>query len=290
MFPMSVSLVGSQGHTVPYLTVAELKASPIYNQLQKMVPGSSDASRDAELLRVIIRVSSLINGYVRQNLDATIDTEIARVRVASNGDLRLHTRGSPISQVLSIAIGSDPSNLTPIDLTAVAVVVDQWQIIIPRALTNATLNLPSVSMRPGSQLWVQWVYINGFPVTTLRSPTAVGDTSITVVDATGIVVGNTVLTIEDGKNLEQVIPSAVLGTTLTVAPLQFAHLAGTGVTDLPDGVKAAAMELISRLRDRWSLNMNAISMDGSGAKKPGGGPTYALCDPAVMLLPYRRVW
>lgn len=287
---MAVSLVSTLGRAVPYLTIQELKQSPIYNQLQKMVPGSSDASRDAELGRMIARASSLINGWVRQNLAATIDTEIARIRVSSTGDLRIHTRSNPIIDVVSISVGADPMNLIPVNLNTVAVVVDPWRITIPQAVGNPALNLPSVSMCPGSEVWVQWVYSNGFPVTTLASSTAVGATSMVVNDPTGIVANTTQLTIEDGKNLEQVIPTSVSGSTLTVAPLEYAHMPGTGVTELPDGVKEAALVLLSRIHDNWSLSMNAISMDGSGARHPGAGPARALCDPAVMLEPYRRVW
>lgn len=284
---MPVSMVSTLGRPVPYITLAELKHSPIYNQLKQMVPGSSDADRDAELGAIIRRATGMINGEVRQNLAATVDTEVDRVRVSNDGDLRLHTRSSPIVAVLSVSVGADPSNLIPIaDLSNI--VLDPWRITIPRITDTAGLGLPSVSRR--GDMWAKWTYINGFPVTTVTAPVNAGDTSVTVSDTTGIVPNQTFLTVEDGKWLEQFVPTAVSGNTLTVPPLTYAHRVGIGVTSLPNDIKEATLLLISRLHDTWSLTMNVVSMDGSGSKKPSSGPSRALCDAAVMLAPYRRVW
>lgn len=285
---MSVSLVSTQGRPVPYLTLAELKHSPIYNQLKQMVPGSSDADRDAELSAIIRRATGMINGECNQNLAASVDTEIGRVRFSTDGDLRLHTRSDPIIEVLSVSVGPDPANLTPItDLSNI--VIDPWRITIPGGSTSS-LNLPSPSQC--GRIWAKWTYVNGFPITTLTAPANAGDTSITVADTTGILPGQTLpLVVEDGKWAEQFFPTAVTSsTTLTVPPLTFAHQAGIGVSSLPNDIKEATLLLISRLHDTWSLTMNVIDMGGHGSKKPASGPSRALCDAAVMLAPYRRVW
>lgn len=285
---MAVSLVSTMGRPVPYITVAELKASPIYNQLKSLVPGSSDATRDAELGRIIARASSMINGDVHQNLAATIDLEVGQVRVSSDGDLRINTRSNPIIEVLSLEIGNSPANLTAVtDLSNL--VLEPWRIILPGVVGTTALNLPSLTFRPGARMWARWSYINGFPVAVLATPVIAGATAITVTDATGIKANQTYLTVEDGKNLEQFIPSAVSGNVLTVAPLAFAHPAGTGVSALPDAIKETTLLLISRLHDTWSLTMNSVAMDGSGARKPGALPDV-MCEAARMLLPYRRVW
>jgi hypothetical protein len=279
------------GTTVPYITVAELKRSPIYTQLQKLVPGQSDADRDAELGAIIRRVSAMINGEVNQNLAASVDDEIGRLTVSNDGELRIHTRSNPIIEVQSISLGPDVYNLTPVtDLTHL--VLDPWRITIPRGSNQLVSgNLPMTGVgRPGQRLWAQFTYVNGYPVTTLAAPTAVGDTSITVADATGIVAGTTLLTIKDGRLLEQVVPTAVNGNTLTVPALVNAHAAGVGVTALPDDIEEATLLLISRLHDTWSLSMGAITHDGTGAKVPGAKVARAMCDAAVMLSPYRRMW
>jgi hypothetical protein len=268
--------------TTAYITVAELKRSPIYTQLSKLVPGGSAGDNDAELGQIIMRVSALIDSEVNQNLSATVDSEVGRVAVSEYGELRIHTRATPIIQVLSVAVGTDPNNLIPVsDLSSV--VVDPWSITV---LAPQIYACP----RPGRRLWASWTYVNGYPVTALTEASAVGDTSITVADATGILPGVTQLKVKDGKWFETIAPTAVTGNTLTVAPLMYGHQAGVGVSALPDDVQAAALVLISRLHDNWSLAMGAITMDGTGAKHPGAGPTYALCEPAVMLRPYRRMW
>jgi len=283
--------------TTPYLTVAELKRNPIYTQLQKLVPGGSDADNDAELARIIMRVSAMINGECRQNLSATVDTEAGWVTLSDYGELRIHTRNHPVRQVLSVSVGTDPYNTTAIsDLSQT--LFDPWRITIPaRALTGSSIGFePMLSLsgyRPGRRVWAQWSYVNGFPVTTLSAPALAGATSMIVADATGILVDQTTLTVQDGKWLEHITPTALSGNTLTVAPLTYAHQAGVGVNALPDDIQEAALFLISRVHDSWSMSMGAITHDGTGARKPGstaGTGVRSLCDPGVILAPYKRVW
>src|ERR1700756_4159105 len=84
----------------PYLTVAELKRSPIYTQLQKLVPGGSQADNDAELAQIIQRVSAMINGEVNQTPAATTDVEAGWCRMTDDGELRIHTRCTPVIEVI----------------------------------------------------------------------------------------------------------------------------------------------------------------------------------------------
>lgn len=282
------TIVNTAGRPTPYITIKELKQSPIYTQLEALVPGQSDAERDAQLGRIIMRASSMISGEVNQNLAATVDVEVGEVNVSLGGDLRIHTRSNPIVEVLSLSIGNQSGNLTPVtDLSTL--LIEPWRITLPGGVHGGAYNLPSVSMRPGSKLWAQWSYINGYPTTVLTSPTAIGDTSIEVKDTTGIQPGKSVLTIEDGNWVEQVTPTAVFGNTLIVDELFFPHQAGTGITELPDAIKEATLLLISRLHDTWSLSMNAVSTDGNGARKHVAMPRI-MCDAGYMLSPYRRMW
>lgn len=275
-------MVSTRGRPVPYITVDELKRSPVYGNLMKLVPGQSEADRDAELARIIDRATAMINGEVNQNLAATVDLEIGDVVVSPTGDVRIHTRCSPIIQVLSLEVGSSPTTLAPVeDLSQL--ILEPWRITIPRGTEGARF-------RPRSRMWAKWSYINGFPVTTLAEAAQVGDTTITVGETTGIVAGQTLLTFNDGRLMERVVPTAVAGNVLTVPALQYAHEAGCGVSDIPNDIKEAVLLLISRLHDTWSLTMNVISTDGHGSRKPKPGPARALCDAAVMLAPYRRVW
>lgn len=277
-----VAPVSTMGTPVPYITVAELKRSPIYNQLHKLVAGSSDADRDAELARIILRVSAMINDEVNQNLAASTDNEVGPVVLSDDGYLRIHTRNDPIISVKTISVGPDPYSLVPLtDLTHL--ILDPWRITVPRGAGV-------MGFGRCRRMWAQWTYVNGFPVTTATADTAQGATSITVADPTGILPNQTLLKIEDGKWLETVCPTAVTGNVLTVAPLLYPHTAGVGVSALPDTIKNAALTLVSRLHDTWSLSMNAISMDGTGAKVPESKTVRAMCAPAWMLNPYKRRW
>lgn len=273
----TASKVSTMGHTVPYLTVAQLDRSPISNQLQQLVPQSSPLDRDTEMARIILRLSSMINDEVGQNLAATVDTEAGWVRVDDYGNLNIYTRSNPIVEVRSLDVGPSPTQLTAItDLSNL--VLDPWRITVPNG------------GRPGSRLWARFVYVNGYPVSTIAAPVAVGDTSVTVKDATGIIAGTSVLTVHDGQSEEIVIPTAVAGNVLTVPAMAFAHSVKVGISELPATIEEATLLLISRLHDTWSLSMGAITMDGSGAKIPGATVKRAMCDAAVMLNPYRRMW
>lgn len=282
------------GVSVPYITVDELKRSPVYTQLQKLTPRSSPADRDAELAAIIKRASAMINGEVNQNLAATVDQEVGRVLVDDWGNIRIHCRANPIIDVLSVSIGSSPLDLKPLtDLSNI--ILDPWRITIPQGCTNGLSWFSPGAIQfggyatPGRRLWAQWTYVNGYPATTLAVAASAGDTEVTVVNATGIVPNVTVLTIEDGIYLEQVVPTAVSGNTLTVPALEFAHVAGVGVTAMPDDIKECTLLLCSRLHDTWSLTMGAVSVDGSGAHNMSPRPKV-MCDAAVILQPYRRWW
>lgn len=270
----------------PYLTVAELKRSPIYTQLRQLIPEASAADNEAELARIIMRVTAMINGECRQNLAATVDTESGWCTYSDFGELRIHCRNSLIIEVQSLSIGSGPLSLTPLtDLSGL--VLDPWRITVPAA---SLVGLGGFWGYGGRRVWVERTYVNGYPVTTLAAPAVAGATTVTVANATGIMPGDTPLAVQDGRYFEMITPSAVVGNVLTIAPLQYAHQVGVGVSCLPNDVEEAALLLISRVHDSWSLNMGAITRDGSGAHKPEGGPARALCDAAVMLAPYRRVW
>lgn len=269
--------VSTMGVAVPYITVAELDRSPISNQLQQLVPRTSPNDRDAEMARIILRVSSMINAEVGQNLAATIDNEVGQVRVDADGNLNIHCRSNPIVEVRSLEIGPSLTQLSTVsDLSGL--VLNPWRITVPGY------------GRHGSRLWARWTYVNGYPVTVLTAPVAAAAVTVTVKNSTGILAGTSILTICDGQSSEDVTVSAVVGNTLTVSPLEFAHEAGVGISELPADIEEATLLLISRLHDTWSLSMGAITMDGSGAKIPGATVKRAMCDAAVMLNPYRRVW
>jgi hypothetical protein len=287
----------TMGTPVSYLTLAELERNPIYQELKHLVPNESPADRDAELERILARISAMINGLCNQNLAATTDREVGQVVVSDEGNLVIHTRGTPIIDVLSVSVGPNVYNLTEItDLSHV--ILEPWSITIPQAVTGSwysTGNLPlGRGWRPRSKLWAEWTYINGFPISTIADDVNAGDTTITVVDGTGIVPMSaspglvpTLLTIEDGIHLEQVVPTAVDGNILTVPPLLYAHETGVGIHSMPGDIKQAALILMSRIHDTWALAMGAISMDGSGAQMSEGKPRF-MCDPAWILNPYIR--
>lgn len=278
--PVAISPVSTMGTAVPYITLAELKRSPVYNQLKHPTPNASPAERDAFLQWVIADVSSMMNDAANQNLAATVDNETDEVVVDHRGNVNVHCRSNPIIEVLSVAFGRDVYNLQAVtDLTHLK--LNPWSFTVPRGA--------GLSWCRGTRLEAEWTYVNGYPVTTLTVAANQGDTSITVADTTGVQPNKTILTIEDGLYLEKVTPTAVNGSVLTVPALQFAHQVGVGVTALPGTLKAIALLLISRMHDTWALTMGSITSDGSGAKNNDARPRI-MCEAAEMLQPYIRKW
>lgn len=280
------------GNIVSYVTVDQLKRSPVYTQLQKLVPKSSDADRDAELAAIIKRASAMINGEVNQNLAATLDREVGEVFLDDWGNLRIYTRSNPIVNVLSVSVGTSPGNLTQVaDLSNI--MVEPWRITVPRNYASGNWywsgNLPVGNYCRGQRMWAEWVYVNGFATSVVTADVNAGDTEITLKDVTGIIPNVTLLTIEDGRFIEQVVATAISGNTLTVPAVAFDHAAGVGITSLPDDIKECVLLLCSRLHDTWSLTMGAVSVDGSGAHNNTPRPRI-MCDAAKILQPYRRWW
>jgi hypothetical protein len=84
----TVERISTAGRTAPYLTVAELRRSPVWNQLRKLVAGETAADNEAELGRIILRVSAKINGECNQNLAAPVHTAAREAVVSDRGELR----------------------------------------------------------------------------------------------------------------------------------------------------------------------------------------------------------
>src|ERR1700756_1006098 len=135
------------GIDVPYITLDELKRSPVYNDLRELVPESSPADNDAELQRIIVRAAALINGEMNQNLAATLVQENGEMVVDSRGRLRVHCRNSPIISIASLSYGRDVYNLTAVtDFSHAA--MSPWSFTLPWQVGHFG--------RPGTRLWVDW--------------------------------------------------------------------------------------------------------------------------------------
>lgn len=261
----------------PYITLDEFRRAPMSLDTSNFLPDDTpDPDVDAEMRRVILRASGAVNNHCNQPLYAATLTESGRVPVTPDGFLAIATRRWPVRQVLAVRAGPGPNSLVDLDISGAE--LDPWRIRIPAPFA-----------RGGPRPYAVWTYTAGWPVTTLVDPVAVGATSIKVVDATGVTAGETVLTVAGGPSTETVVPTAVVGNTLTVPALTFAHDPGAGVSSLPDDVRSAVLLFIeSDLRFNDSYSITVERSDRSIG--PEDDQRQSMRDTAKELLnPYRRV-
>ncbi len=293
---MPVSPITQQYPTTAYLTVDEYLAAPTSVDTTNLVDDGNSASQLAMLATQISRASSAADTYCGQILSATVDVDNGWCRWQSGKGLRVICRYNPVIEVQAFALATNPAfpaqttSITAID----QIIFDSGQVFtVPIGGGLPTSSFGGVSIAPNKQFFCQWTYVNGYANTLLAADVAVGDVSLTVVDATGIYPGHP-LRIFDPLNAadENLIVSAVTGTTVSLgAPLTFAHAAGVGVSALPPAIKQAVVQLTSALinaRGDEAIVLASISM-------PGGEQTQSKSvsremEMATMLLdPFRSV-
>jgi hypothetical protein len=234
--------------TVPYLTLEEYKAAPTAIDLDNLVFDSQDPDvQDNELRNVIARASSWMDTYCNQVLGATIETEQQRSRYSTDGSIRFHPRFSPIVALTDFNYGY-PTNMATLDDCSIAWIEDM-EIIIPNAqlgtwTSQGPLSFGSYNGGPGNQLFLNYTYIAGYTNTTVAVASAIGATSLTVANGTGIIAGQ-MLTLYDGMNTELITVSSTYtfgSTTVPItSPLVNAHAVGSSVSALPPAIKQAAI-------------------------------------------------
>ena len=281
----------------PYLTSAEYRQAPTGVDVSGLVKGDQAASL-AELANVIARASSWADTMCGQVLAATPDVEGGRLSVTRDGILRIHPRQNPVVDVTGIAYGSTPAQMTPLtDLSNVW--VEPASIIVPLTQIGTAFygSLGFTSVVPGTDVYVQWSYIAGWPNTTLTGAVTAGDTTLTIKTPTGILPG-TGLTIYDGAQTETVTVASTYTpmtspVTLTSGALWSHPVLGTSVSALPPAVKEAVILLTSALiKTRGSSAMVLQSVRGelSRADSKGESGEIEEIDLADELLaPYRRL-
>jgi hypothetical protein len=169
--------------------------------IDQIVPRGKTADQYGALAEYIDEASNWMDHICQQILTATYDTVMTRVNVDRFGNVNIHPRYRPVVALTAFEIGASPSQMQALtNLAAVGFNVDQ-SFTVPAnggALPVFSSQGP-IQFGPGviggERAWVQYTYINGYPVTSLTGSLASGAMSITVPDTTGIIAGNTYLTI-----------------------------------------------------------------------------------------------
>jgi hypothetical protein len=247
---------------IPYITDQEFLDAPTAVQTGDLVPG--------ELTQLIVRASSWMDGICNQVLAATNDTEFCEVR-SRFGSFSVYPRCFPIRAVTAVSVGWLPSSMVPLTSLDNLAVQNRRFVVYESALPTATMQGPiQFGPRGRDRLqWVQYSYVNGYPVTVLAVSVAAGASILTVPNPPGVLPGM-VLALTDDPNSEVVTVAStyIFGSASVplVNPTANAHAAGVPVSAMPPRLKQIAIEATAGMiaeRGTNALMMSTI----------GGAPT-----------------
>lgn len=282
----------------PYLTLDEYKNAPTALDYGNLVQGGNQAAQDAELTNAITRASSYIDQFCNQVLAATLDLEQQRVRMRSDGTIRIHPKYSPVVSLNSLAVGFYPGQLTTVpDLSGAW--IEEQEIIFP--LTSGQLSWSSqgplglgFSSTPRGETFVNYSYVNGYPISVLIANSTAGATTLLLDTGLGITAGQ-VLKIYDGASSEDVVVASSYTYGSSTVPLVsatlYAHQVGDAVSSLPAAVKQACILITSaylKIRGDASLVLEVTNRPGTqidGAQRVGSDIAHA----QEILKPFRRI-
>lgn len=246
--------------TVPYVTVPEFLAAPTWLDNQDLIPGGTQTQQGAELFNVLLKATGWANRIAEQTLGAHTVIEQDRYPVDRYGNIYIVPLNNPVRQVNAIACGGDFQNLSLLTLSPANPWIERQESIIVSQVAGGA-NLSSLQFGRGvttcGEVYVQYSYVAGFCNTTLSQSATQGASQIFVNDPTGLqpaVTGGLLGTIPGSvariwdpgfEEAVQVSPSWVAGTNpvLLAGPLQNAHAAGAGVSEMPAELHQAVQEL-----------------------------------------------
>lgn len=267
-----------------YVTNQEFIDSPTGMNLTNIVPGGTSAQQSQALTRLLQRSSDIVDRFCYQTLYAEQRTDTFRVWPDNEGSLVIRANKFPVQSVSSFAYQTTPqAGYTSVDLTTVMIDPGVSPILV-RAYGNYGW------YRSFPKLIVQMTYIAGFVNTTLAQSYSAPTSTLTVVDATGIVAGQ-VLPIEDSVNSENVTVLSVSGNVITLtAPTVNTHTQGAGVSLIPQVVKEATVLIATFLLNERSNGQVEIGYGTTAPSIGGNMKNSNEYDLALQILqPYRRV-
>lgn len=289
--------------STPYLLPPTLKDLPTGVQWNSIpANGSSDAAQYAAQLELCRAASRWADATCNMPLHATADTEELTAPGPyaipdGNGILWVTPRRKPVLSVASIELRSNIGQTT--DYTAIE--ANRITILTNAGADELAAGSGSTRIRvigtgivkgvPFGAFSLRLTYVNGWANSELSTASTAGATSITLADATGFAVGDTIEIVDTSLSEDTTI-SAIAGTTLTVDALTYAHDSGVQVTELPANIRYAAAWYAAHLALFRGSSAMAIPVAGvrhtTSASKVGETNYLELAQ--LNLMPYRRVW
>lgn len=282
-----------------YLTVAEYKNAPTAIDYGNLVTGGTQAQQDAELATVIQRASSFIDIYVNQPLIAQNFIEQQRTRITQEGFIIISPEYNNVVSLNALSYGVVPTNMTTVDATTLnSAWFEKAQIVFPLSqvgLTYSSMGPLSFGFPPASRsrVYCNYTYVAGFCNGLISTATA-GQSSFIMIDPIGLT-ANTVVTIYDGQNTEQVVVASNYqygsSTVAITSPLKYTHTSGVAVGNMPQAIKQAAILITTdflKVRGDNSLTM-AITTRASGAASTQSNIGSDIELAKHLLSPFRRM-
>lgn len=171
--------------------------------IDRLVPDGFPADQDAALANYILEASDWAFGICMQTLDATVDTVIDQVWINRDGVAVVFPRYRPVIAVTAVQIGGAPDTMQALaSLSGVGVKAGSFSVPCYPALLSSNQGPIQfgVTAIPQDGAWIEYTYVNGYPITTLTARVATGATSVAVADTTGIVPGRTRLVVYAGAH------------------------------------------------------------------------------------------
>lgn len=224
----------------PYVTAAEFAAHPTYLDIQALRSGIMDPeAQTAELTNILLMASAWADNECNQRLGAHRVDLSTQGRIDRDGNLVVFPSDRPVLSVAAVSYGSTLSRLAY--STAPAARVDKNQTIV--------IPLSRVSTR--GRVWVDITYTAGWVSTLLAEPAFDGATSLTVLDATGIMPGASYRLWEPGVEETVTVSPAwtppdtlAPGTPVSVpltAPTAHVHAEDAGWSGMPADMRLAVV-------------------------------------------------
>lgn len=298
----------SQPRLTPYISNAMFAADARRGvSVDSLVAKGTPADNDAALSQYIESASAWMDSTCQQILAATFDRSGGRINVDRDGYVYVHPRYRPVIAVTAFSVGATPGTMTAYaDLSAIGVQPDYFAVPVlgggqlPVWTDQGPIQFGAVRV-PADQAWVDYEYVNGFPVTALTASAAQGDTLLHLADTTGIVEGGTWLTIYSGAKRFRFLAGEVStagaggvglpGPGTVVCPALPGDQVNTGphplmVSALPaDVIQACVLVTRAFIKDAGAGNISGPSVSSVGDSRVST-PGDDLLEATALLRPY----
>ncbi|MEW2164422.1 hypothetical protein AB0912_15720 [Streptomyces sp. NPDC007084] len=241
--------------SVPYVSAASFRAYPSYMDTDGLnLPSLDDpAMQSGELTNRLLAASEWADSEVDYTLGAQLHVQRERVDCGRDGTLTIHAEHRPVLQVTSVGYGYTSGALTTLDSPTAWIEGDVNMVI---SLSTQGTTPWSGSLQFGSpvlagRIFAQALYVAGHPATVLQFGAEAADTTLTVLDPTGIVPGER-YRLYGGRDETVVVDPAWIppvpstsplpATVVLQQPLRYDHEPDEEFSGMPGDVRLAIVQ------------------------------------------------